>query len=161
METNIMNTTNQVKLLSNLGLIPFLFLSFGAWFLPYNVPYETLCLSFFFYALMINSFLSGNLWGYSLEKKINPFIPIIFFFLPILFFLVVILLTYQAFQLEASLGLSASLSFMLLFSGIYLYEKRIIKHEDYYSLLRLRLSTIVIICHLSWVIFFANILRLT
>tara|TARA_B100001123_G_scaffold403041_1_gene491147 strand:- start:955 stop:1425 length:471 start_codon:yes stop_codon:yes gene_type:complete len=156
-----MSTENKVKLLGYLGLIPFLSLSFFVWFLPYNVPYETLCLSFFFYALMINSFLSGNLWSYNLERKINPSIPIIFFFLPILFFLVVIMLTYQAFQLGASLGLSATLSFIASFCGIYIYEKRTVGHEDYYSNLRLQLTLVVVTCHLSWVIFFLNILRMT
>ena len=156
-----MSIENKVKLLSYLGLIPFLSLSFSVWFLPYNVPYETLCLSFFFYALMINSFLSGNLWSYNLERKINPFIPIIFFFLPILFFLVVIMLTYQAFQLGASLGLSATLSFIASFCGIYIYERRTVEHEDYYSNLRLQLTLVVVTCHLSWVIFFLNILRVT
>ena len=161
MEVNIMSTNNKVKLLGYLGLIPFLFLSFGAWFLPYNVPYETLSLSFFFYALMINSFLSGNLWSYNLERRISPIVPIVFFFLPILFFLFLLWLTYEAFQLGASLGLSATLSFIASFSGMYFYERRTIVHEDYYSNLRLQLTLVVITCHLSWVIFFLNILRVT
>ena len=156
-----MSNSNQVRWLGNLGLIPFLVLSFGVWFLPYNVPYETVCLSFFFYALMINSFLSGNLWSYNLERRISPIVPIAFFFLPILFFLFLLWLTYEAFQLGASLGLSATLSFIASFTGMYFYEKRTVEHEDYYSNLRLQLTLVVVTCHLSWVIFFLNILRVT
>lgn len=149
---------NKVSLLSIMGLIPFLSLSFGVWFIPFNLPYEALCLPFFLYALMINSFLSGNLWSYNLDQKISPIVPIIFFFLPLALFFVMTIITYNSLQLGPILGLSAVLAFISSFLGIYLYELKNKEHEPYYSLLRLRLTAVVVICHLSWAAFFIRII---
>jgi len=107
---------------------------------------------------MINSFLSGNLWSYNLDQKISPIIPIIFFFLPLALFFVMTIITYNSLQLGPILGLSAVLAFISSFLGIYLYELKNKEHEPYYSLLRLRLTAVVVICHLSWAAFFIRII---
>ena len=149
---------NKVSLLSIMGLIPFLSLSFGVWFIPFNLPYEALCLPFFLFSLMINSFLSGNLWSYNLDQRISPIVPIIFFFLPLAVFFVMTIITYNSLQLGPILGLSAVLAFISSFLGIYFYELKNKEHEPYYSRLRLRLTAVVVICHLSWAAFFIRII---
>ena len=141
-----------------MGLVPFVLLSFGVWFIPYNLPYEALCLPFFLYALMINSFLSGNLWSYNLDLRMSPIVPIIFFFLPLALFFMMTIITYNSLQLGPILGLSAVLASISSFLGIYLYESKNKEHQPYYLLLRRRLTVVVVICHLSWAAFFIRII---
>ncbi|MEC9415474.1 MAG: DUF3429 domain-containing protein [Pseudomonadota bacterium] len=155
-----MKTDNKVRFLSILGLIPFVLSSFGVWFIPFNLPYEVILMPFFLYALMINSFLSGNLWAYNLQQRRNPLLPIVFFFMPIVVFAIVGFTAYQAFQLQPLLGLSAVFAFMTSFASIYLYELKTQRHDDYYMRLRFFLTLIVIVCHVCWVVFFARILSL-
>jgi len=155
-----MGVNNKVRFLSIFGLTPFVLSSFGVWFIPFNLPFEAVFMLFFLYALMINSFLSGNLWAYNLQLRRTPLLPIIFFFIPIGVFAIVGFTAYQAFQLQPLLGLSTAFAFMLSYAGIYLYESRAQRYDDYYMRFRFLLTVIVIVCHVSWIVFFVRILSM-
>ena len=140
---------DQQKLLSFLGLFPFIALAALIWINP--VWDIFILLIFIFYSLFIHIFLCGSWWGIAREKNKSVLPSILFFFFPLILAFVLCLM-------EASFSPSYSetykfilgplIALLLAFELGHIYEKKILNLEEDYIELRFKLTFSVRICHL-------------
>tara|TARA_A100001011_G_scaffold81391_1_gene84634 strand:- start:7166 stop:7630 length:465 start_codon:yes stop_codon:yes gene_type:complete len=140
---------DQQKLLSFLGLFPFIALSALIWINP--VWDNFILLIFILYSLFIHIFLCGSWWGIAREKNKSLITSIIFFFFPLILAFMLCLLEYV---FEPSYGksfkfiLGPLVALMLAFEFGHIYEKKMLDLDDDYIELRFKLTFSVRICHL-------------
>ena len=146
----------QAKLLSYLGLLPFIFSCILIWIIPSLAIY--ILVGFIAYSLLIYIFLTGSWWGFAYSSGNSLYIPILLFFAPFLIFL-------PSFYMEQLLKDNINLlqNYNFIFSSLvalvcsyeigHLYELRKIKLKSEYTKLRFQLTFSVRICHLLMIAF--------
>ena len=75
----------QSKLLSYLGLLPFICSCILIWIIPSLAIY--ILVGFIAYSLLIYIFLTGSWWGFAYSSGNSLYIPILLFFAPFLIFI--------------------------------------------------------------------------
>ena len=146
----------QSKLLSYLGLLPFIFSCILIWIIPSIAIY--ILVGFIAYSLLIYVFLTGSWWGFAYSSGNSLYIPIVLFFAPFLIFLPSVYLE-QLIKDNLNLLQSYNLILSSLVALIcsyeigHLYELRKIKLNSEYMNLRFQLTFSVRICHLLMIAF--------
>ena len=146
----------QSKLLSYLGLLPFIFSCILIWIIPSLAIY--ILVGFIAYSLLIYIFLTGSWWGFAYSSGNSLYIPILLFFAPFLIFLTSVYLEQLVkdnFNLLQSynLILSSLVALVCSYEIGHLYELRKIKLDSEYMNLRFQLTFSVRICHLLMIAF--------
>ena len=146
----------QSKLLSYLGLLPFIFSCILIWIIPSLAIY--ILVGFIAYSLLIYVFLTGSWWGFAYSSGNSLYIPILLFFAPFLIFLPSVYLEQLVkdnFNLLQSynLILSSLVALVCSYEIGHLYELRKIKLNSEYMNLRFQLTFSVRICHLLMIAF--------
>ena len=146
----------QSKLLSYLGLLPFIFSCILIWIIPSLAIY--ILVGFIAYSLLIYIFLTGSWWGFAYSSGNSLYIPILLFFAPFLIFLPSVYLEQLVkdnFNLLQSynLILSSLVALVCSYEIGHLYELRKIKLNSEYMNLRFQLTFSVRICHLLMIAF--------
>ena len=137
-----MKQDQKILLLGYSGLIPFLAIPILSFFFEDN---RQIFLQFFVvYSLGIYTFLTGNLWSMSINQQKEPIYPILLFFLPWILMIPIGLFTTPY--------ISSILALVFSFLTAYLYEKNLFDQILFYKQMRFRLTMIVIICHLIFLI---------
>ena len=146
----------QSKLLSYLGLLPFISSCILIWIIPSLAIY--ILVGFIAYSLLIYVFLTGSWWGFAYSSGNSLYIPIVLFFAPFLIFLPSVYLE----QLIKD-NLNLLQSYNLILSSLvalvcsyeigHLYELRKIKLNSEYMNLRFQLTFSVRIGHLLMIAF--------
>tara|TARA_B100001175_G_C19440380_1_gene605961 strand:- start:341 stop:805 length:465 start_codon:yes stop_codon:yes gene_type:complete len=140
---------DQQKLLSFLGLFPFIALSAIIWINPVWDIY--LLLIFIFYSLFIHIFLSGTWWGMARNSNKSLVPSIAFFFLPFILALIISLLEYflePSYSKSFKFILGPLISLLLAFEFGHIYEKKKLDLDADYLDMRFKLTFSVRICHL-------------
>ena len=146
----------QSKLLSYLGLLPFIFSCILIWIIPSLAIY--ILVGFIAYSLLIYVFLTGSWWGFAYSSGNSLYIPILLFFAPFLIFLPSVhleQLVKDNFNLLQSynLILSSLVALVCSYEIGHFYELRKIKLNSEYMNLRFQLTFSVRICHLLMIAF--------
>lgn len=146
----------QSKLLSYLGLLPFIFSCILIWIIPSLAIY--ILVGFIAYSLLIYIFLTGSWWGFAYSSGNSLYIPILLFFAPFLIFIPSIFmeqLIKDNFNLlqNYNLILSSLVALLCSYEIGHLYELRKIKLNSEYMNLRFQLTFSVRICHLLMIAF--------
>ena len=146
----------QSKLLSYLGLLPFICSCILIWIIPSLAIY--ILVGFIAYSLLIYIFLTGSWWGFAYSSGNSLYIPILLFFAPFLIFIpsmYIEQLLEDSFNLIQNYSLMPSSLFALVCSYEigHLYELRKIKLNSEYTNLRFQLTFSVRICHLLMIAF--------
>jgi len=140
---------DQQKLLSFLGLFPFIALSALIWINP--VWDIFILLIFISYSLFIYIFLCGSWWGIAREKNKSLTPSIIFFFFPLILVFILCFLEYifdPSYSKSFKFILGPIVALLLAFEFGHIYEKKMLDLDDDYIELRFRLTFSVRICHL-------------
>ena len=140
---------DQQKLLSFLGLFPFVALTALIWINP--VWDIFILLIFIFYSLFIYIFLCGSWWGIALEKNKSALPSILFFFFPLILGFVLCLAEYcfaPSYSESYKYILGPLIALLFAFELGHIYEKKILDLEDDYIDLRFKLTFSLRICHL-------------
>tara|TARA_B100001059_G_C17693357_1_gene506154 strand:- start:253 stop:717 length:465 start_codon:yes stop_codon:yes gene_type:complete len=140
---------DQQKLLSFLGLFPFIALSAIIWINPVWDVY--ILLIFIFYSLFIHIFLSGSWWGLACNKNKSLAPSIAFFFLPFILVLIISLLEYffePSYSKSFRFILGPLIALLLAHEFGHIYEKKELNLDPDYLDLRFKLTFSVRICHL-------------
>jgi len=146
----------QAKLLSYLGLLPFIFSCIFIWIIPSLAIY--ILVGFIAYSLLIYIFLTGSWWGFAYSSGNSLYIPILLFFAPFLIFLPSVYME-QLIKDNFNLLQNYNLIFSSLFALVcsyeigHLFELRTIKLNSEYINLRFQLTFSVRICHLLMIAF--------
>ena len=146
----------QSKLLSYLGLLPFIFSCILIWIIPSLAIY--ILVGFIAYSLLIYIFLTGSWWGFAYSSGNSLYIPILLFFAPFLIFIPSIFmeqLIKDNFNLlqNYNLILSSLVALLCSYEIGHLYELRKVKLNSEYINLRFQLTFSVRICHLLMIAF--------
>ena len=146
----------QSKLLSYLGLLPFIFSCILIWIIPSLAIY--ILVGFIAYSLLIYVFLTGSWWGFAYSSGNSLYIPILLFFAPFLIFIPSICmeqLIKDNFNLLQNYNLipSSLVALICSYEIGHLYELRKIKLNSEYMNLRFQLTFSVRICHLLMIAF--------
>ena len=143
------------------GLIPFMLPSITIWLIGTGVPIDPLYLFFCTYSLLIGCFLTGALWSFSIYENQSPLGPIVLFLLLFMFSLLLMALFYPVtlsviniYAIEENVSLLLLISLMLFFWVLFAFEIRTYNYNQQYRNMRFRLTLVVFVAHLSWVIFF-------
>ncbi len=143
------------------GLIPFLLPSITIWLIGTGVPFDPLYLFFCTYSLLIGCFLTGALWSFSIYENQSPLGPIVLFLLLFMFSLLLMALFYPVtlsviniYAIEENVSLLLLISLMLFYWVLFAFELRTYNYNQQYRNMRFRLTLVVFVAHLSWVIFF-------
>ena len=147
---------DQSKLLSYLGLLPFIFSCIFIWIIPSLAIY--ILVGFIAYSLLIYTFLTGSWWGFAYSSGNSLYIPILLFFAPFLIFLPSVYmeqLVKDSFNLlqNYNLILSSLVALLCSYEIGHLYELRKVKLNSEYINLRFQLTFSVRICHLLMIAF--------
>ncbi|OUW80949.1 MAG: hypothetical protein DBW97_03825 [SAR86 cluster bacterium] len=146
----------QSKLLSYLGLLPFIFSCILIWIIPSLAIY--ILIGFIAYSLLIYIFLTGSWWGFAYSSGNSLYIPILLFFSPFLIFLPFVYIeqfikdNLNLLQ-NYNLILSSLVALVCSYEIGHLYELRKIKLKSEYINLRFQLTFSVRICHLLMIAF--------
>jgi len=146
----------QSKLLSYLGLLPFIFSCILIWIIPSLAIY--ILIGFIAYSLLIYIFLTGSWWGFVYSSGNSLYIPILLFFSPFLIFLPFVYIeqlikdNLNLLQ-NYNLILSSLVALVCSYEIGHLYELRKIKLKSEYINLRFQLTFSVRICHLLMIAF--------
>ena len=146
----------QSKLLSYLGLLPFIFSCILIWIIPSLAIY--ILVGFIAYSLLIYVFLTGSWWGFAYSSGNSLYIPIVLFFAPFLIFLPFVYIeqlikdNLNLLQ-NYNLILSSLVALVCSYEIGHLYELRKIKLNSEYMNLRFQLTFSVRICHLLMIAF--------
>ena len=137
---------DKVKTFCYLGLMPFIFIPIISWVSPKTAFDYQLIFLFFSWSLMMGVFMTGTLWGMSLEQK-KSIIPSVG-----IFSLLLMTLTLNNYE---EIKLSIYIIFLLLFvyEAIYRLEKKLIFDLKWYRELRFHLTFSIRICHLLMIAF--------
>lgn len=146
----------QSKLLSYLGLLPFIFSCILIWIIPSLAIY--ILAGFIAYSLLIYIFLTGSWWGFAYSSGNSLYIPILLFFSPFLIFIPSIFmeqLIKDNFNLLQNYNLipSSLVALICSYEIGHFYELRKIKLNSEYMNLRFQLTFSVRICHLLMIAF--------
>jgi len=146
----------QSKLLSYLGLLPFIFSCILIWIIPSLAIY--ILVGFIAYSLLIYIFLTGSWWGFAYSSGNSLYIPILLFFSPFLIFIPSIFmeqLIKDNFNLLLNYSLipSSLVALICSYEIGHFYELRKIKLNSEYMNLRFQLTFSVRICHLLMIAF--------
>jgi len=146
----------QSKLLSYLGLLPFIFSCILIWIIPSLAIY--ILVGFIAYSLLIYIFLTGSWWGFAYSSGNSLYIPILLFFAPFLIFIPSIFmeqLIKDNFNLLQNYHLipSSLVALICSYEIGHFYEHRKIKLNSEYMNLRFQLTFSVRICHLLMIAF--------
>ena len=146
----------QSKLLSYLGLLPFIFSCILIWIIPSLAIY--ILVGFIAYSLLIYIFLTGSWWGFAYSSGNSLYIPILLFFSPFLIFIPSICieqLIKDNFNLLLNYSLipSSLVALICSYEIGHFYELRKIKLNSEYMNLRFQLTFSVRICHLLMIAF--------
>lgn len=146
----------QSKLLSYLGLLPFIFSCILIWIIPSLAIY--ILVGFIAYSLLIYIFLTGSWWGFAYSSGNSLYIPILLFFAPFLIFIPSISmeqLIKDNFNLLKNYNLipSSLVALICSYEIGHFYELRKIKLNSEYMNLRFQLTFSVRICHLLMIAF--------
>ena len=146
----------QSKLLSYLGLLPFIFSCILIWIIPSLAIY--VLVGFIAYSLLIYIFLTGSWWGFAYSSGNSLYIPILLFFAPFLIFIPSICmeqLIKDNFNLLQNYNLipSSLVALICSYEIGHFYELRKIKLNSEYMNLRFQLTFSVRICHLLMIAF--------
>ena len=143
------------------GLIPFMLPSITIWLIGTGVPIDPLYLFFCTYSLLIGCFLTGTLWSFSIHENLSPLGPIVLFLLLFMFSLLLMALFYPVtlsviniYAIEENVSLLLLKSLMLFYWVLFAFEIRTYNYNQHYRNMRFRLTLVVFVAHLSWVIFF-------
>jgi len=138
---------DKAKLFSYLGLLPFIFIPIIVWINP-SMP-GFFITSFMLWSQYMAIFLSGTLWAYALMQK-KGIIPSVFLFS----LSTLVVLTLKVFPINNLIQINIVLiTLLLVYEGIYFFEKKLIKSEKWYRDLRFFLTFAVRICHLVMIAF--------
>ena len=142
----------QSKLLSYLGLLPFIFSCILIWIIPSLAIY--ILVGFIAYSLLIYIFLTGSWWALPIAQAIR-YIPILLFFSPFLIFIPSLCmeqLIKDKFNLLQNYNLipSSLVALICSYEIGHFYELRKIKLNSEYMNLRFQLTFSVRICHFAY-----------
>lgn len=144
---------DQSKLLSYLGLFPFVLMTAMLWINPTWA--ETIFEIFIIYSTLIFVFLTGTWWGFAQENNKTLLPSIFFFFLPFLIILIIMLFSNQfrdifsmPYEMPAIL-----LGLLISYESGHIYEKNFLNLDKDYLEMRFYLTFGVRICHLLMIAF--------
>ena len=137
---------DKVKTFCYLGLMPFIFIPIISWVSPKTAFDYQLIFLFFSWSLMMGVFMTGTLWGMSLEQK-KSIIPSVG-----IFFLLLMTLTLNNYE-ESKLSIYIIFLLLFVYEAIYRLEKKLIFDLKWYRELRFHLTFSIRICHLLMIAF--------
>lgn len=144
---------DQSKLLSYLGLFPFVLMTAMLWINPTWA--EIIFEIFIIYSTLIFVFLTGTWWGFAQENNKTLLPSIFFFFLPFLIILIIMLFSNQfrdifsmPYEMPAIL-----LGLLISYESGHIYEKNFLNLDKDYLEMRFYLTFGVRICHLLMIAF--------
>ena len=144
---------DQSKLLSYLGLFPFVLMTAVLWINPTWA--ETIFEIFIIYSTLIFVFLTGTWWGFAKENNKTLLPSIFFFFLP---FLIILIIKFFSNQFREIFSVPYEMAAILLgllisYESGHIYEKNFLNLDKDYLEMRFYLTFGVRICHLLMIAF--------
>lgn len=144
---------DQSKLLSYLGLFPFVLMTAMLWINPTWA--EIIFEIFIIYSTLIFVFLTGTWWGFAQENNKTLLPSIFFFFLPFLIILIIMLFSNQfrdIFSMPYEMA-AILLGLLISYESGHIYEKNFLNLDKDYLEMRFYLTFGVRICHLLMIAF--------